>query len=71
MALDLEFSKSLILLNAVLFGISVIPIVPVLINFSSEITFPQEPTVITGLMLMMGRVFGFFLTLFMAYVSDI
>lgn len=53
-----------------LFGVFFVPAVPVLINFAGEITFPQEPTVITGFMLMVGRVFGFFLSLVVATVAE-
>ena len=39
-ALDLKLSNWLLMLGGFLFGIAVIPIMPVLINFSSEITYP-------------------------------
>jgi len=51
-------------------GITFVPIVPVLLNFAGEITFPQEPTVITGFMMMLGRISGFFLSLLVAYVCE-
>jgi len=44
--------------------------VPVLVNFAGEITFPQEPTVITGFMMMSGRIFGFLLALLVAFVAE-
>ena len=65
-----ELPKYLYLVNSTLIGASLIPIVPVLINFAAEITFPQEPTVITGFMLMVGRIFGFLLSLVVTYVAD-
>jgi len=64
-----ELPKYLFLVNSIFIGASLIPIVPVLINFAGEITFPQEPTVITGFMLMIGRIFGFLLSLLVTYVA--
>ncbi len=40
-----------------------IPAVPVSINFASEITFPQEASVITGFLLMSSRFSGFLLSI--------
>ena len=39
-ALDLKLANWLLMLGGFIFGIAVIPIMPVLINFSSEITYP-------------------------------
>lgn len=65
-----EFPKYFMVTMSCLEGVTFVPAVPVLVNFAGEITFPQEPTVITGFMLMVGRVFGFFLALLVAYVAD-
>jgi len=40
-----------------------IPAVPMTINFASEITFPQEATVITGFLLMSSRLSGFIMAI--------
>lgn len=40
-----------------------VPIIPVGIDFSSELTFPEEETVSTGFLLMSAQALGFFLAL--------
>ncbi len=65
-----EFPKYYMVIISCLSGVTLVPAVPVLVNFAGEITFPQEPTVITGFMLMVGRVFGFFLALLVAFVAE-
>jgi hypothetical protein len=35
-------------------GVVIVPIIPVGINFSGELTFPIEPTVVTGTLMMVG-----------------
>jgi hypothetical protein len=42
-------------------GIVIVPIIPVGINFSGELAFPVEPTVVTGTLMMTGQIAGFFL----------
>jgi len=41
-------------INVLCLGVVIVPIIPISINFSSELTFPIEPTVITGTLLMTG-----------------
>ena len=65
-----EFPKYYMVIISCLSGVTLVPAVPVLVNFAGEITFPQEPTVITGFMLMVGRIFGFFLALLVAFVAE-
>ena len=47
-----------------------IPAVPLTINFASEITFPQEASVITGFLLMSARFAGFFLALITSVICE-
>ena len=42
-------------------GVVIVPIIPVGINFSAELTFPIEPTVVTGTLMMVGQLVGFVL----------
>jgi len=44
-------------------AIFLVPIIPVSIDFASELTFPNEETVCTGFLLMSAQAFGFFLSL--------
>lgn len=39
-------------INMTLAAACLIPVIPVSIDFAGELTFPQEPTVVTGFMLM-------------------
>jgi hypothetical protein len=48
-------TKTDLIAVAVLFiGLVIVPIIPVGINFSGELTFPIEPTVATGTLMMTG-----------------
>ncbi len=40
-----------------------VPVIPVCIDFSSELTFPEEETVSTGFLLMSAQALGFILAL--------
>lgn len=44
-------------------GVVIVPIIPVGINFSAELTFPIEPTVVTGTLMMVGQLAGFVLAI--------
>ena len=44
-------------------AVTLIPIIPVGIDFASELTFPYEETVVTGFILMSAQAFGFLLSL--------
>jgi hypothetical protein len=44
----------MIAINISTMGIVLVPIIPIGINFSSELTFPIEPTVVTGTLMMTG-----------------
>ena len=46
--------SALICVNIISIGIVMVPIIPISINFSSELTFPIEPTVVTGTLMMVG-----------------
>jgi hypothetical protein len=50
----LKKDSILISINTILLGMFIVPIIPISINFSSELTYPIEPTVITGTLLMTG-----------------
>ena len=41
-------------INVVIIGVFLVPIIPIGINFSSELTFPIESSVITGTLMMTG-----------------
>ena len=53
----------LIAINMVLAAGLLVPVIPVGIDFSAELTFPIEETVCTGWMLMCAQALGFFLAL--------
>jgi len=61
----------LISLNIMAMGFVIVPIIPIGINFSSELTFPIEPTVITGTLLMLGQLGGFIMALVAGFICDI
>jgi hypothetical protein len=44
----------LIAANVILIGLVIVPIIPVGLFFSGELTFPIEPTVATGTLMMTG-----------------
>ena len=46
------------------------PIVPIGLNFASELTFPQAPAVITGFVLMAGCVGGFILAIVNSILAE-
>ncbi len=48
-----------------------VPIIPIGINFASELTFPQEPTVVTGFVLMAGSTMGFILGVVNSILAEI
>jgi hypothetical protein len=45
-------NKLYIMISLVLAAVALIPIIPVGIDFASELTFPYEETVVTGFLLM-------------------
>ena len=53
----------LISINMILAAGLLVPVIPVGIDFSAELTFPIEETVCTGWMLMCAQALGFFLAL--------
>jgi MFS family permease len=61
----------LIYLNIFLIGFLMVPIIPIGINFASELTFPQEPTVVTGFVLMAGSTMGFILGVVNSILAEI
>jgi hypothetical protein len=60
-----------VLVNFILLGIVMVPIIPVSINFGSELTFPIAPILSNGILLMvgqgMGGVFGILETILAEY----
>lgn len=60
----------LISINTMIMGLFIVPIIPIGINFSSELTFPIEPTVITGTLMMVGQLGGFILAIIAGFVAD-
>lgn len=57
-------------INMLILGCFLVPIIPISINFSSELTFPIEATVITGTLMMVGQLGGFMLALIIGFVCD-
>ena len=55
--------KIFIAIMLVCSAVTLIPIIPVGIDFASELTFPYEETVVTGFILMTAQAFGFLLSL--------
>lgn len=45
-------------INLLLLGTFLVPIIPVSMNFASELTFPIAPATTNGLLLMFGQGFG-------------
>ncbi len=54
MFLILTYNKVLVGLNLIVLGIFLVPIIPVSMNFASELTFPIAPAATNGLLLMFG-----------------
>lgn len=50
-------------INMLIAAFCLVPIIPVAIDFAGELTFPLEPTVCTGFLLMSSQAFGFCLSL--------
>jgi len=48
----------LVLANFVLLGMVIVPIIPVSMNFGSELTFPISPIMTNGILLMVGQGMG-------------
>jgi FLVCR family feline leukemia virus subgroup C receptor-related protein len=61
-AVHLE-NKLFLAVTLICAAVSLIPIIPVGIDFASELTFPYEETVVTGFLLMAAQAFGFLLSL--------
>ena len=55
--------NDVIVVQTLMIGVVIVPIIPVGINFSAELTFPIEPTVVTGTLMMVGQLAGFFLAI--------
>lgn len=56
--------------NIFVAGILIVPIIPISLNFASELTFPQSPAVITGFLLMAPCVGGFIITTVCSIISE-
>ena len=54
---------SLISANMIVAAVCLVPVIPVGIDFSAELTFPIEETVCTGFLLMSAQGLGFLLAL--------
>ena len=59
----------LILVNTILLGIFLLPIIPIGLNFSQELTYPIEPSVINGLLMMSAFTCAFFFGLIGSFIS--
>lgn len=67
----IKTDKIPISINIMVLGCFIVPIIPISINFSSELTFPIEATVVTGTLMMVGQLGGFFLALIIGFVCDL
>lgn len=65
-----QTDATLISINTIAIGCFIVPIIPISINFSSELTFPIEATVVTGTLMMVGQLGGFILALLIGFVCD-
>ena len=63
--------KLLVLLNLMFLGTFLVPIIPVSMNFGSELTFPLAPALTNGLLLMVGQAVGAVLGIVMTPLSSI
>lgn len=50
-------------INMIVAAFCLVPIIPVSIDFATELTFPIEETVCTGFLLMAAQAFGFILAI--------
>lgn len=60
----------MISINVMVMGFAIVPIIPIGINFSSELTFPIDPPVITGTLLMTGQLGGLILAILAGFICD-
>lgn len=56
--------------NFVLLGIVIVPIIPVSMNFGSELTFPIAPIMTNGILLMVGQGMGAVLGIIETILAD-
>jgi hypothetical protein len=61
----------LVLLNLIFLGTFLVPIIPVSMNFGSELTFPVAPALTNGLLLMVGQAVGAVLGIVMTPLSGV
>lgn len=59
---------ALVLPNVCLVGLFIVPVIPVSMNMSQEITFPMEQTVVTGVLMMLGQFSGFVLSIIASFI---
>lgn len=60
----------LISVNMIAGAMCMVPLIPVSIDFSAELTFPQDETVTTGFLLMSSQAFGFFFSIFVLELCE-
>ena len=53
----------IVAINMIVAAAFLIPVIPLSIDFASELTFPLEETVTTGFLLMSAQAFGFIIAL--------
>lgn len=53
----------IVAINMIVAAAFLVPVIPLSIDFASELTFPLEETVTTGFLLMSAQAFGFILAL--------
>ena len=56
-------------INMIVAAFCLVPIIPVSIDFATELTFPIEETVCTGFLLMAAQAFGFILAILVLQLS--
>jgi FLVCR family feline leukemia virus subgroup C receptor-related protein len=61
--------RLIVSINMLLAAFCLVPIIPVSIDFATELTFPIEETVCTGFLLMAAQAFGFVLAIIVLQLS--
>ena len=67
----LEFSKELFYASLILMGFSSVAYIPLTFSFAAELTFPLQPALVNGFLLLAGQASAFIQSLFFAFTLDV
>jgi|688.fasta_scaffold352463_2 MFS family permease len=70
---SLENSKLLkanLILNAIFFGASIVPVIPLCMSFSVEVTFPIQPSTSNGVIILLANLGAFGLSILGTFISQ-